>query len=156
MQQLASHCISQENVAIRPVSGAETPPPSVINPRFREVVSPMNGGRALVNPPILKIPLEDGKKMNAYNFRLSQDRDFGSSTILARDLPFAIFNPHEVLEGGQWYWQYRYAETDWSEVYSFYIDAQVQVFVNEIDPVTRRPNGNKVPKLVKHYNVQFM
>ena len=34
-------------------------------------------------------------------------------------------------------------------------EAQVQVFVNEIDPVTKKPNGNKVPKLVKHYNIQY-
>ena len=31
-----------------------------------------------------------------------------------------------------------------------------QVFVNEIDPKTRRPNGNKAAKLVKHYNVEFV
>ncbi len=31
-----------------------------------------------------------------------------------------------------------------------------QTFVNEIDPRTRRPNGNKVAKLSKHYNVQFL
>ena len=31
-----------------------------------------------------------------------------------------------------------------------------QTFVNEIDPRTRRPNGNKVAKLTKHYNVQFV
>ena len=31
-----------------------------------------------------------------------------------------------------------------------------QSFVNEIDPRTRRPNGNKVAKLNKHYNIQFV
>lgn len=35
------------------------------------------------------------------------------------------------------------------------IDKQ-QVFVNDIDPNTRRPNGNKKAKLVKHYNVEFV
>ena len=33
---------------------------------------------------------------------------------------------------------------------------KLQVFVNEIDPRTRRPNGNKAAKLVKHYNVEFL
>jgi hypothetical protein len=33
---------------------------------------------------------------------------------------------------------------------------KIQVFVNEIDPRTNRPNGNKKPKLVKHYNVEFV
>ena len=33
---------------------------------------------------------------------------------------------------------------------------KLQVFVNEIDPNTRRPNGNKQAKLVKHYNVQYV
>ena len=33
---------------------------------------------------------------------------------------------------------------------------KLQVFVNDIDPKTRRPNGNKKAKLVKHYNVEFV
>ena len=33
---------------------------------------------------------------------------------------------------------------------------KIQVFVNELDPRTGRPNGNKKPKLVKHYNVEFV
>ena len=31
-----------------------------------------------------------------------------------------------------------------------------QAFVNDVDPRTRRPNGNKKAKLVKHYNVEFV
>ena len=33
---------------------------------------------------------------------------------------------------------------------------KLQVFVNDIDPKTRRPNGNKKAKLVKHYNIEFV
>ena len=33
---------------------------------------------------------------------------------------------------------------------------KLQVFVNDIDPRTRRPNGNKKAKLVKHYNLEFV
>ena len=33
---------------------------------------------------------------------------------------------------------------------------KIQVFVNDIDPRTRRPNGNKKAKLVKHYNIEFI
>jgi len=33
---------------------------------------------------------------------------------------------------------------------------KIQVFVNDIDPRTRRPNGNKKAKLVKHYNIEFV
>jgi len=33
---------------------------------------------------------------------------------------------------------------------------KIQVFVNDIDPKTRRPNGNKRAKLVKHYNIEFV
>ena len=33
---------------------------------------------------------------------------------------------------------------------------KMQVFVDEIDPRTRRPNGNKRSKMVKHYNVEFI
>jgi len=33
---------------------------------------------------------------------------------------------------------------------------KMQVFVNDIDPRTRRPNGNKKAKLVKHYNIEFV
>ncbi len=33
---------------------------------------------------------------------------------------------------------------------------KIQVFVNDIDPSTRRPNGNKRAKLVKHYNIEFV
>jgi len=33
---------------------------------------------------------------------------------------------------------------------------KIQVFVNDIDPRTRRPNGNKKAKLVKHYSIEFV
>jgi hypothetical protein len=33
---------------------------------------------------------------------------------------------------------------------------KIQVFVDEIDPRTRRPNGNKKSKMVKHYNIEFL
>jgi len=33
---------------------------------------------------------------------------------------------------------------------------KLQVFINDIDPKTRRPNGNKKAKLVKHYNIEFL
>jgi len=33
---------------------------------------------------------------------------------------------------------------------------KTQVFVDEIDPRTRKPNGNKRSKMVKHYNIEFL
>lgn len=33
---------------------------------------------------------------------------------------------------------------------------KMQVFVDEVDPRTRRPNGNKKSKMVKHYNIEFV
>jgi len=33
---------------------------------------------------------------------------------------------------------------------------KIQVFTNDIDPKTRRPNGNKKAKLVKHYSIEFV
>ena len=33
---------------------------------------------------------------------------------------------------------------------------KIQTFINEIDPKTRKPTGNKKPKLVKHYNIEFV
>jgi hypothetical protein len=33
---------------------------------------------------------------------------------------------------------------------------KTQAFIDEIDPKTRKPNGNKKSKMVKHYNIEFV
>ncbi|MEZ4777218.1 MAG: DUF4962 domain-containing protein [Bacteroidia bacterium] len=101
----------------------------VIHPRFREWVDPQDGHIASVNPPVLLCPVPE-KGRNLYAFRLSSDSNFPEkNTRTAIDLPFAIFNPHEKLATGKWFWQYRIGENEWSETQSFFITDDVLPFI---------------------------
>lgn len=103
--------------------------PEVLHPRYRKNPTPAGGKSASVNPPVFLIPPERNSQTKQYSFRLSQDRDFPlDKTREAIDIPFAIYNPHEKLAAGTWYWQYRYGQNDWSEMQVFDVPKGLKVF----------------------------
>jgi len=69
-----------------------------------------------------------------YQVRLSQDPDFPESkTITAKELRWAMFNPHTELPAGRWHWRYLvYSDATLqhkSQVYSFTVPASARISV---------------------------
>lgn len=94
--------------------------PSVYS-RYLTYPVPSEGIVAEFNPPVLRWPLAR-KKSPAYDVRLSMDSSFNSdSQIKIAQTPWAMFNPHQKLETGKWFWQYRTAGEGWSDVQTFKI-----------------------------------
>ncbi len=93
----------------------------VLHPNYREWASPSRDIEARFNPPALLWPVTRGKKVT-YDVRLSSDSSFTSTDIFhAEGLNRTIFNPHQTLKPGTWYWQFRLHGGQWSEVNSFRI-----------------------------------
>ncbi|MEZ5038454.1 MAG: DUF4962 domain-containing protein [Saprospiraceae bacterium] len=103
--------------------------PRVWHPRFRESPYPAAGKTVKTNPPILLIPLEEGKKNKHFSFRLSTHPEFqGKNLQEGKKLPYAIYHPHKALANGDWYWQYKYEDGPWSDTQHFKINSKVAVF----------------------------
>ncbi|MHC4629751.1 MAG: DUF4962 domain-containing protein, partial [Planctomycetota bacterium] len=104
-----------------------------IHPMTRQLVSPSQGDTVAVNPPSLLWPAVKEKDV-FYNVWLSQNPDFSKSeTITAKDLRWAMYNPHTKLRPGRWYWQYsvyRKGTSQYeSKVNSFNVPARARAFV---------------------------
>lgn len=85
----------------------------VLHPRYRQWPSPAADALVTGAPPALCWPLL-GKKV-LYDVRLSQDENFPkTNTIHAEKIPWTLFNPHQALAPGRWYWQYRAHNGKWS------------------------------------------
>ncbi|MBT7298098.1 MAG: DUF4962 domain-containing protein [Victivallales bacterium] len=90
-----------------------------IHPVRRVDPSPAGGVAVSVNPPPLLWPAKRGAK-TTYDVRLSQSGEFPKGgTIAAAGLRWAMFNAHQALAAGTWYWQYRIGGGEWSAVAEF-------------------------------------
>lgn len=98
----------------------------VIHPKSREWATPNGGITTQFNPPTLLWPLS---KEGNYSIRLSQRADFSGELIQKDDLSQGMFNPHQKLADGTWFWQYKSAKNPWSKVANFHIGEQSQEFV---------------------------
>ncbi|WP_262247367.1 DUF4962 domain-containing protein [Parapedobacter soli] len=99
-----------------------TPPPypGTVYSRYLAVAQPTAGIAAQFNVPVLRWPAEK-EKTTYYDVRLSQDSLFRGHTIYREQIPWAMFNPHQRLSDGQWYWQYRVSGKTWSALQTFQI-----------------------------------
>ena len=98
----------------------------VIYPKSREWMSPDGGIVPQFNPPSLLWPI--ARSAN-YSIRLSQNEDFGKDVIEEDSLPYAMFNPHQKLAKGTWYWQVKTGNEDWNDLAEFYIDENTTDFI---------------------------
>lgn len=88
---------------------------------FLEQTVPENGATVTFNSPILRWPHQKGKVVS-YDVQLSQDSLFAEEvTIQAAGLGSAMFNPHQYLSAGSWYWRFRVSGKTWSAVNRFAI-----------------------------------
>lgn len=88
---------------------------------FLEEPVPANGSEVLFNAPVLRWPFQKGKK-TTYDVQLSLNSSFEHNTTLSAErLSGAIYNPHQALAKGIWYWRYRVTGKAWSAVHHFII-----------------------------------
>jgi uncharacterized protein DUF4962/heparinase II/III-like protein len=105
-----------------------------IHPVRRIEASPAKNRLVDVNPPTLLWPVMSGRDLR-YQVRLSQDAGFADDTTIETDgLRWAMFNPHQKLAEGTWYWQVGTvqkpgADLVWSDVYAFEVDDTAREFV---------------------------
>jgi len=90
-----------------------------LHPQYRQWPSPARGITVAVNDPTLMWPRVKGKDV-LYDIRLSADSSFQDSGVIAGEaIPWTVFNPHQGLGKGLWYWQYRVHGKQWSPLQYF-------------------------------------
>lgn len=97
---------------------------------FLQEIVPANGTEVVFNTPILRWPYQKGKQVK-YDIQLAQNADFSPhSTISKEGLLGAVFNPHQSLAIGTWYWRYRLSDKAWSAVHHFKVTPQALSMVS--------------------------
>lgn len=92
-----------------------------IHTMFLEQALPANGITVDFNAPVLRWPYQKGKQVK-YELELSMNPSFPEGqTIAAKEICSAIFNPHQALQTGKWYWHYRVAGKAWSAMQYFIV-----------------------------------
>lgn len=98
----------------------------VIHAKKRSWADPAFDRVAKRNSPCLQWVTTSGKGRR-YDVRLSQDELFpAENSITGSNLPWAVFNPHQSLAQGRWFWQHRVDGDLWSDTHSFLITNESQ------------------------------
>ncbi len=114
-----------------------------IHENERETPYPQQEHTLFLNPSPLLVPLAM-KQSDFLQFNLSQDRNFeAAGSILSKPVPWCMFNPHQELSTGIWYWRFRSvsrsgAEMPWSKTYSFTVTDETPRFVTPAFDVALR------------------
>ena len=90
----------------------------------RNTPSPSNGESPKFNSPSFQWP---SKKNATYRIRISTSKKFDQALIEKANIAFAIFNPHQQLSQGKWYWQYKINQENWNPIDSFDIDTSTRI-----------------------------
>lgn len=105
-----------------------------VHENMRETPFPQSFHTPYLNPTPLLVPRE--MRQGEYlQFELSIDKTFPvGNTLTSKPLPWCMFNPHQVLSNGTWYWRFRSVAKDgtsmpWSETYNFTITDEIPKFV---------------------------
>ena len=91
----------------------------------RNTTSPSNGESPKFNSPSFQWP---AKKNATYSIRISTAKNFDQSLIEKNKIAFALFNPHQQLTQGKWYWQYKINQENWNPIDSFDINTSIRIF----------------------------
>lgn len=108
-----------QKLAINNLKGKE------IYPTIRNTTSPSNGESPKFNSPSFQWP---SKKNATYSIRISTSKKFDQALIEKNKIAFALFNPHQQLTEGKWYWQYKINQENWNPIDSFDINASTRIF----------------------------
>ena len=105
-----------------------------VHENMRVTPYPQKENTPYLNPSPLLVPVEM-RKAEFLQFALSQDSDFSNGrTILSKPVPWCMFNPHQKLANGTWYWRFRSVdksgkELPWSQTYNFTMTSDIPQFV---------------------------
>ena len=111
-----------------------------IYPKYRVWTTPSIGEEPAFNSPSFEWPTN---KKSKFDVRLSSKNDFSENLIEKKDIPFAIFNPHQKLAKGIWYWQYRESGAAWNPIDSFKITGTTKEFLTpNLDKVLRNVSSD--------------
>lgn len=107
----------------------------VVHPTSRDKPYPREEHELYINPAPLLVPRAARAKDEFLEFELSQNVEFPEEgTYRSGKLAWNVYNIHEAMAAGQWYWRFRKVDKEgraagWSKVYSFTVTGQEPVFV---------------------------
>ncbi len=126
--------------------------PSRVHENVRETPYPQEYHQPYLNPAPLLVP-QKMKQSDFLQFTLSKEKDFsGNTTLLSKPVPWCMFNPHQILSSGTWYWRFRSISKSgekmpWSPVYSFTITDDIPRFVTPSFELLRKRIAEKQSRL---------
>ena len=110
----------------------------MVHPDQRDKPYPREEHELYINPAPLLVPRAARKENEFLEFELSQDTSFPEQgTYRSGKLNWNVFNIHQEMAAGQWYWRFRTVDQDgrtagWSKVYSFTVTGKEPVFVTPV------------------------
>lgn len=131
---LLSCCTDSSSAITEDVIVDEEKPESAYHNKIRNKPFPTKENGIYINPIPLLVP-QKLKKNDYLQFQLSQDKSFQSpKTITSSPAPWCMFNPHQELLDGLWYWRFRSVSKDgaaeeWGEIYEFEVSTNIPKFL---------------------------
>lgn len=138
-------------VAIHPAIAQEVTGwlPAPFN-RHQTYPIPTGGVEVEFNPTSLRWPFEKGKNVE-YEVRLSQDSTFLKSPVFTQaKTEWAMYNPHQKLASGLWYWQYRKTGGKWSALNTFKVTEKALPLVYPAPEIFVSAIPRDHPRLLAH------
>lgn len=133
---IASACTSdalpEPNEEVKPEAPSEML--DSYHDKIRTQPYPKVDNEVYLNPTPLIVP-QAMKTAEFLQFSLSRSADFSSpETLFSEPQAWCMFNPHQTMETGTWYWRFRSITADgqqqaWSDTYQFEIKDETPRFV---------------------------
>lgn len=125
----------------------------VVHPDQRDKPYPREEHELYINPAPLLVPRAARAVDEFLEFELSQNIDFpAEGTYRSGKLAWNVYNIHESMSAGQWYWRFRRVDKNdraagWSKVYSFTVTGKEPVFVTPDFSVLQQNIPAKYPRI---------
>lgn len=106
-----------------------------VHPNERDQPYPREEHELFLNPAPLIVPGTVREANEFLEFELSMDNNFPETgTYRSGKLSWNMYNTHEQLNAGEWYWRFRKVDAKdnagiWSEVYKFTVTGKEDTFV---------------------------
>lgn len=126
-------CNDDKEIFFENLTGNETL--ERVHPNERDQPYPNEDNELFLNPAPLIVPASVRSADEFLEFELSQDNNFPETgTYRSGKLAWNMYNTHEQLAAGEWYWRFRKVDAKdkagvWSEVYKFTVTGKEDVFV---------------------------
>ena len=151
---MATGCSDDQEIFFEDYAREEAP--EVVHPDQRDKPYPREEHELYINPAPLLVPRAARKENEFLEFELSHDTSFPEQgTYRSGKLNWNVFNIHEEMAAGQWYWRFRTVDQDgrtagWSKVYSFTVTGKEPVFVTPDFSVLRQNIPVGYPRIHCH------